>query len=381
MSTRASFACNPDTSRGRQYPEPTGESRGPRNIFQRDRDRIIHSIAFRRLRHKTQVFIAPDGDHFRVRLTHSLEVAQIGRTIARALGLDEDLTEALCLAHDIGHPPFGHAGEDALSEAMAPYGGFDHNAQTLRTLSRLESPYPLWPGLNLSWELMEGLAKHNGPFQNPNWALAEVDAAFPLELRKYASLEAQIAAIADDIAYDNHDIDDGIRAGLLTLDQLRELPFIDSRWRAIFDRYPDAKHEALLRELVREQIGAMVNDVIETTRGRIEELGIETVDDVRNAGQTIGGFSDALAARERTLKAFMYANLYHHPEQVAAAEQARVIIADLFAAYSNDTALMPQEWRATMPSNEPQRSRHIADFLAGMTDRFATNSHQAIFGE
>ena len=381
MTQRTPYACDPYTSRGRQYAEPTGESRGPRNIFQRDRDRIIHSIAFRRLRHKTQVFISPDGDHFRVRLTHSLEVAQIGRTIARALGLDEDLTEALCLAHDIGHPPFGHAGEDALEAAMSPYGGFDHNAQTLRTLSQLESPYPLWPGLNLSWELMEGLAKHNGPVQNPHWALAEVDAAFPLELRQYASLEAQIAAIADDIAYDNHDIDDGIRAGLLTLDQLRELPLIDSRWRAIFDRYPGARHETLLRELVREQIGAMVNDVIETTRARIIELGVETVDDVRNAGRTIGGFSDELAARERQLKAFMYANLYHHSEQLAAAEQARVIIADLFSAYSNDTSLLPEEWRATVPSDEPQRSRHIADFLAGMTDRFATTSHLAIFGK
>lgn len=380
MTMRASFACNPDNSRGRQYAEPTGESRGPRNIFQRDRDRIIHSIAFRRLRHKTQVFISPDGDHFRVRLTHSLEVAQIGRTIARALGLDEDLTEALCLAHDIGHPPFGHAGEDALSDAMAPFGGFDHNAHTLRTLSQLESPYPLWPGLNLSWELMEGLAKHNGPVLNPHWALAEVDAGFPLELRQYASLEAQIAAIADDIAYDNHDIDDGIRAGLLTLDQLRELPFIDTRWRAIFDRYPGAKHETLLRELVREQIGAMVNDVIETTRARITDLGVETVDDVRTVGRTIGGFSDELAARERKLKAFMYANLYHHPTQVEAAEEARMIISDLFAAYSDDDALLPDEWRANMPADEPWRSRHIADFLAGMTDRYATNSHTAIFG-
>jgi dGTPase len=380
MNVRATYACNPDSSRGRQYPEPTGESRGPRNIFQRDRDRIIHSIAFRRLRHKTQVFISPDGDHFRVRLTHSLEVAQIGRTIARALGLDEDLTEALCLAHDIGHPPFGHAGEDALEAAMAPYGGFDHNAQTLRTLSQLESPYPLWPGLNLSWELMEGLAKHNGPVLNPHWALAQVDAGFSLELRQYASLEAQIASIADDIAYDNHDIDDGIRAGLLTLDQLRELPFIDSRWRAIFDRYPGARHETLLRELVREQIGVMVNDVIETTRARIAELDIKTVDDVRATGRTIGGFSDELAARERQLKAFMYANLYHHPEQVEAAEQARVIISDLFAAYAADDTLMPDEWRANTPSGEPGRSRHIADFLAGMTDRFATNSHKAIFG-
>ena len=380
MHSRAPFACNPETSRGRFHPEPGGEARGPRNIFQRDRDRIIHSIAFRRLRYKTQVFIAPDGDHYRVRLTHSLEVAQIGRTIARALGLDEDLTEALCLAHDIGHPPFGHAGEDALEAAMAPYGGFDHNAQTLRTLSKLESPYPLWPGLNLSWELMEGLAKHNGPVHDPNWALREIDGAFPLGLSQFASLEAQIAAISDDIAYDNHDIDDGIRAGLLTLDQLLELPFVEQRWRAICDRYPGARHEALLRELIREQIGAMVNDVIETTKARIAAAGIETADDVRAAGRTIGGFSDELAERERTLKAFMYANLYHHPTQLAAAERAATIVSDLFNAYCNDAQLLPQEWRDSLPDEQPARARHIGDFLAGMTDRFAMNCHREIFG-
>ena len=209
MSHLAPYACFPDRSRGRMHVEPSNDMRGPRDIFQRDRDRIIHSIAFRRLRHKTQVFISPDGDHFRVRLTHSLEVAQIGRTIARALGLNEDLTEALCLAHDIGHPPFGHAGEDALEAAMKPFGGFDHNAQTLRTLTQLESPYPAWPGLNLSWELLEGLAKHNGPVAKPGWALAEVDASFDLNLAHWPSLEAQVAAISDDIAYDNHDIDDG----------------------------------------------------------------------------------------------------------------------------------------------------------------------------
>lgn len=380
MHSRASFACNPETSRGRLHPEPGGEARGPRNIFQRDRDRIIHSIAFRRLRYKTQVFIAPDGDHYRVRLTHSLEVAQIGRTIARALGLDEDLTEALCLAHDIGHPPFGHAGEDALEAAMAPYGGFDHNAQTLRTLSKLESPYPLWPGLNLSWELMEGLAKHNGPVLSPNWALREIDTEFPLGLQQFASLEAQIAAISDDIAYDNHDIDDGIRAGLLTLDQLLELPFVERRWRPICDRYPGARHEALLRELIREQIGVMVNDVIETTKARIADAGIETADDVRAAGRTIGGFSDELAERERTLKSFMYANLYHHPTQLAAAEGAAKTVSDLFNAYSSDTQLLPQEWRDSLPDEQPARARHIGDFLAGMTDRFAMNCHREIFG-
>ena len=380
MPSLAPYACHPDQSRGRLYPETAQDVRGPRDIFQRDRDRIIHSIAFRRLRHKTQVFISPDGDHYRVRLTHSLEVAQIGRTIARALGLNEDLTEALCLAHDIGHPPFGHAGEDALEEALKPHGGFDHNAQTLRTLTRLESPYPLWPGLNLSWELLEGLAKHNGPVTQPTWALAEVDAAFGLELPSWPSLEAQIAAVADDIAYDNHDIDDGIRAGLLTLEQLLEMPFIAERWSGITAKYPGARRETLIRELVREQIGVMVNDVIDTTRTRLTDLQIGSANDIRSAGQRIGGFSDGLAARERQLKSFMYTNLYHHPEQQDAADRAQAVIADLYRAYSSDLSLLPADWQADAPDSEPHRSRHIADFLAGMTDRYAQNCHRTIFG-
>ncbi len=231
-------ASRPEASRGRRFEELGRAVRGPRDDFQRDRDRIIHSIAFRRLRHKTQVFVAPDGDHYRVRLTHSIEVAQIGRGIARALGLNEDLTEALCLAHDIGHPPFGHAGEDALKAAMADHGGFDHNGHTLRTLARLECPYPLFDGLNLTWETLEGLAKHNGPVTDPGWALAEIDADFGLDLGSHASLEAQIAAVADDIAYDNHDIDDGLRAGLLGLDQLMEQPFVAANFRAVEERFP-----------------------------------------------------------------------------------------------------------------------------------------------
>ncbi len=380
MNERASFACNPDNTRGRLHREPVSDVRGPRNIYQRDRDRIIHSISFRRLRHKTQVFVAPDGDHYRVRLTHSLEVAQIGRTIARALGLDEDLTEALCLAHDIGHPPFGHAGEDALQEALLPVGGFDHNAQTLRTLTRLESPYPLWRGLNLSWELLEGLAKHNGPVTKPGWALSAVDAEFDLELSSWPSLEAQVAAVADDIAYDNHDIDDGIRAGLLSVEQLCELPFVAKRWQAILQRYPLNTPEQLLPELIREQIGVMVNDVIDTTRANIAAAGIETAEDVRSAGRMLSGFSDAMAQRERALKKFMYTNLYHHPDQVAAADEAKRIVGDLFAAYSHDAKILPPEWQTTLPDTQPERSRHIGDFLAGMTDRFAQNCHREIFG-
>lgn len=376
-----SYASDPAKSRGRLHDEKREVTRGPRDDFQRDRDRIIHSISFRRLRHKTQVFVAPDGDHYRVRLTHSLEVAQIGRTMARALGLNEDLTEALCLAHDIGHPPFGHAGEDALEEALVDFGGFDHNAQTIRTLSKLETPYPRLKGLNLTWEMLEGLAKHNGPVENPTWALAEANAAMDLDLRSWPSLEAQIAAIADDIAYDNHDIDDGLRAGLLTLDQLLELPFIAERWQVICDRFPDVSQSRLLPELIRDQIGLMVNDVLETTQARIDQLGIKTSQNVREAGQMIGGFSNIMAEQERTLKGFMYENLYHHPKQMAAAEEGKMMVADLVKVYREQPELMPESWASALPEEEPARIRHIADFLAGMTDRYARNRHQEIFGE
>ncbi len=375
---RAPYAADPATSRGRRFAVDSGGPRGPRTAFQRDRDRIIHSIAFRRLRHKTQVFIAPDGDHYRVRLTHSLEVAQIGRVIARALGLDEDLTEAICLAHDIGHPPFGHAGEDALDEALRPHGGFDHNAHTLRVLLRLESPYPGHDGLNLSWDVLEGLAKHNGPVVEPNWALAELDAAFPLALADWPSLEAQVAAVADDIAYDNHDIDDGLRAGFLSLDDLVGLDFVAEQWRDVEKRFPDTARERQLRELVRGQIGAMVNDVIDTTRANL--TGFESVEDVRAAGRPLSGFSPAVAARERRLKQLMYEKLYYHPDQVATAERARAVVAELFAAYSEDAAHLPAPWREGLPEHEPDRSRHLADFIAGMTDRFAIGQYRAVFG-
>ncbi|MBM3927537.1 MAG: dNTP triphosphohydrolase, partial [Sphingomonadales bacterium] len=337
-------------------------------------------ISFRRLRHKTQVFLAPDGDHFRVRLTHSIEVAQIGRTIARALGLNEDLTEALCLAHDIGHPPFGHAGEDALEVALAEHGGFDHNGHTLRALTRLDSPYPLWPGLNLTWDTLEGLAKHNGPVHQPGWALAAVDAEMPLDLTSHASLEAQVAALADDIAYDNHDIDDGLRAGLLTLDQLLAVPLVARGWDAVRARFRDTPPERLIGELIRSQIGSMVNDLIETTRAAVAEAKVETAADVRAAGSTLGRFSDAMRDDERALKRFMYANLYHHPSQLAAADAARTVVSGLFAAYRADPAAMPPEWRDRMPIDEPLRSRHIADFIAGMTDRYAIRRFQEIAG-
>jgi dGTPase len=376
----APWACTPDTSRGRLHEEQTGTVRGPRDAFQRDRDRIIHSTGFRRLRSKTQVFMAPDGDHFRVRLTHSIEVAQIGRTIARALGLNEDLTEALCLAHDIGHPPFGHAGEKALGEALAGQGGFDHNGHTLRTLMRLERPYPGWDGLNLTWDTLEGLAKHNGPIAAPGWALAECDAEFPLVLDAWPSLEAQVAALADDIAYDNHDIDDGLRAGLLSLDQLLEVPMVAEGWRAVEAKCPGVGRRRMTGELIRTQIGAMVNDLIHTTRASVAEAGIETVADVRAAEQAIARFSDAMGEAERGLKRFMYRELYYHPSQLAASDAAHGIIAGLFAAYRADPGLMPAEWREALPAEEPGRSRHIADFIAGMTDRYAIKRYREAVG-
>jgi dGTPase len=375
---RAPYASDPARSRGREFPIEGSLARGPRTAYQRDRDRIVHSIAFRRLRHKTQVFVAPDGDHYRVRLTHSLEVAQIGRVIARALGLDEDLTEALCLAHDIGHPPFGHAGEDALDNALQRHGGFDHNAHCLRVLMRLESPYCEHEGLNLTWELLEGLAKHNGPLGMVPWALAELDADFPLELTQWSSLEAQVAALADDIAYDNHDIDDGLRAGFLDLDELLTLDFVADHWRAIERKFPNAPQDRRLRELVRSQIGWMVNDVIGETAARAH--GMTSVADVRAAGRATAAFSSALEAQERALKTFMYAKLYHHPQQIQTAERARAVTAELYATYAQEPSLMEEGWLARLPAEEPQRSRHIADYIAGMTDRFALAAHARIYG-
>jgi dGTPase len=375
----APYASDPAQSRGRLHPTREGEKRGPRDAFQRDRDRIIHSIPFRRLRHKTQVFVAPDGDHVRVRLTHSLEVAQIGRTIARALDLNEDLTEALCLAHDIGHPPFGHSGEEALSAAMAGAGGFDHNAHTLRLLTRLETAYPAHAGLNLSWETLEGLAKHNGPVTHPNWALTEADSEFPLDLVGWPSLEAQVAAVADDIAYDNHDIDDGLRAGLFAIQDLAAVPMLAELWNGVTRRYPGVDEPRLAPELVRDQIGLMVNDVIDETRRRIAPSGVESVDDVRTAGRALAGFSGPMVEDERHLKAFLYDRMYRSPQVQEVADEAKRVLAGLFEAYSDDTALLPEEWRQDW-GHEIAMLRTIGDFIAGMTDRYAIAQYRQYVG-
>ncbi|MGI8611698.1 MAG: deoxyguanosinetriphosphate triphosphohydrolase [Sphingomicrobium sp.] len=383
MMLPQALAAHPKRSRGRARPEHDQGPRGPRDIFQRDafsrdRDRIIHSVAFRRLRHKTQVFIAPDGDHFRVRLTHSLEVAQIGRTIARALGLNEDLTEALCLAHDLGHPPFGHGGEDALTAALADAGGFDHNAHTLRIVTRLETPYADFDGLNLSWEALEGLAKHNGPVTDPNWAMAEANAEFDLELGSWPGLEAQVAAIADDIAYDNHDIDDGLRAGIIELDELVALPMSARHWQAIGERHLDIAPDRRQRALVRDQIGTMVGDVLDETRRRVAEAGVETIDEVRAASRPLVAFSAALAEEERALKAFLTGRLYNSQQLVPVRNEAQRVVANLAAAFRAEPESLPEAWRSE--AGETAQLRRIGDFIAGMTDRFAIARHEELVG-
>ncbi|MEO6581628.1 MAG: deoxyguanosinetriphosphate triphosphohydrolase [Sphingomicrobium sp.] len=377
MKLPEALAAHPQRSRGRARPESDPSPRGPRDIFQRDRDRIIHSVGFRRLRHKTQVFVAPDGDHFRVRLTHSIEVAQIGRTIARALGLNEDLTEALCLAHDLGHPPFGHGGEDALTAALADAGGFDHNAHSLRLVTRLETPYADFDGLNLSWEALEGLAKHNGPVDEPNWALAEANADFDLELSSWPGLEAQVAAIADDIAYDNHDIDDGLRAGIIALDELVEVPMVARHWRAIEDRHAGVSLDRRQRALVRDQIGTMVNDVLVETQRRVADAGVATIDEVRGAGRSLVGFSAELAAEDQALKTLLNERLYNSPALVPVRLEAQRVVANLAAAYRADPGLLPEGWQT---GGTIAQLRSIGDFIAGMTDRFAIARHEELVG-
>ena len=372
------LAAQPSQSRGRLHRQSDAGPRGPRDIFQRDRDRIVHSVAFRRLRHKTQVFVSPDGDHFRVRLTHSLEVAQVGRTIARALGLNEDLTETLCLSHDLGHPPFGHVGEDALNEALIEAGGFDHNAHAIRIVTKLENPYPDFDGLNLSWEALEGLAKHNGPVVDPGWAMLEANGEWDLELSTWPSLEAQTAAIADDIAYDNHDIDDGLRSGLLELDELIQLPLVARLWTSIGERHPHISAEKRQRALVRDMIGTMVGDVLAQTEHRVRESGVERLEDVRAAGRQLVGFSDELGQEERDLKRFLYERLYDAAELRAVRTEAQRVIANLTGAYRSDYSLLPMDWQRG--GDRIQQLRTLGDFIAGMTDRFAIARHQELIG-
>ena len=373
------YASDPAQSRGRLHDEPESATRTP---FQRDRDRIIHSTAFRRLMHKTQVFVYHEGDHYRTRLTHSLEVAQIARSISRVLGLDEDLAEALALAHDLGHPPFGHAGERALDVAMSDFGGFDHNAQTLRVLTRLEARYNNFDGLNLTWETLEGVVKHNGPVDAATAPppITEYVAGHDLELHTHAGPEAQVAAIADDIAYDNHDIDDGLRAGLFTVADLGQAPLAGPQFAAAARDHAGGDQSRLIHEGVRRMIGAMVEDVIAETQGRLAEANPASADDLRRLARPMAALSSAMADDEKALKAFLYQYMYRHPHVTDRREVAQDIVRDLFRHFHDDPSRLPGDWRARAATGDSMgAARVVADYIAGMTDRFAIDQHQRIF--
>ena len=370
----APYASDAAKSRGRAFPEPESRHRTP---FQRDRDRIIHSTAFRRLKHKTQVFVAPEGDHYRTRLTHSLEVAQIARALGRTLRLDEDLCEALALAHDFGHPPFGHAGEEALDEAMGAYGRFDHNEQTLRVLTMLEKRYPAFDGLNLCWETLEGIAKHNGPVESPSPTLQAIDRSFPLELGTFPGPEAQVAAIADDIAYNNHDLDDGLRAGAFTVDDLREVPHVASVFARVRAEFPDVAETRLVHEMVRRLIGGMVEDVLEETGRRLAAAAPAGVADIREMRDAVVAFSPTMSEKERTLKDFLFRHMYRHEAVVEQTGRARVVVKQLFEMFIGNPHVLPPEWRRAASSpNSPETARIAADYIAGMTDQYALREHR-----
>jgi dGTPase len=389
---RSVYACDPDRSRGRLVAEPPSKTRSP---FRRDCDRVIHSTAFRRLKHKTQVFVFHEGDHYRTRLTHSLEVAQIARALARQLGLDEDLTETLALAHDLGHPPFGHAGERALDVCLQAHGGFDHNAQTLRVVTSLEHRYPEFNGLNLTWEALEGIVKHNGPLTARNGVAAgryrdrgipagisDYTGTHDLELWSFASLEAQVAAIADDIAYDAHDIDDGLRAGLFGVDDLEVMPLTAEMIAEIAKDYPDLDDARRGAELVRDLISYLIGAVVSEADRRLEVARPKSVEDVRNHGEVLIAFPAGVAQAEADIKAFLKLRMYRHPRVMRVMGDAEQILFDLFARYQRTPDDLPAEWlppEGADTETETERARRIGNFIAGMTDRFALTEHQRLF--
>ncbi|MGE3245007.1 MAG: deoxyguanosinetriphosphate triphosphohydrolase [Beijerinckiaceae bacterium] len=391
MRPAARWAADPARSRGRMYPEGNSPTRSE---FQRDRDRIIHSTAFRRLAHKTQVFVPHEGDHFRTRLTHTIEVGQIARALSRSLGLDGDLAEALALAHDLGHTCFGHTGEEVLDEGLRQFGGFDHNAQALRVVTRLERRYARHDGLNLTWECLEGLVKHNGPLLDGRGSptgkysgkgvprvILEFDAQWPLDLSGHASAEAQAAAVADDIAYNAHDIDDGLRAGLFAVDDLREVTFLREIVDEIARLHPGLEETRVIHEIVRRVITRLVEDVIGEGRRNLEPMA--GPDHVRAAGRTLVGFSPAMAAADRDLKQFLYPHMYRHPRVMKVRREASAIVERLFAHFCRYPADMPSEWAVTASAAADDRARFlrvVADYIAGMTDRFAVAEHRRLFG-
>ncbi|ANL34018.1 deoxyguanosinetriphosphate triphosphohydrolase [Rhizobium phaseoli] len=386
-SERAVYAADPWTTRGRLYPEDDSPTRSD---FQRDRDRIVHTTAFRRLKHKTQVFIAQDGDHYRTRLTHTIEVAQIARALARALKLDEDLAEGVALVHDFGHTPFGHTGEDALHEVLLPYGGFDHNAQSLRIVTKLERRYAEFDGINLTWESLEGLVKHNGPLLTPDGVGTRGPVPQPildycelhdLELATYASLEAQVAAIADDIAYNTHDIDDGLRSGYLTFDMLQEIPFLAGLMAEVRARYPHLEPSRFTHEIMRRQITRMVEDVIGVAQQRLSILRPESAADIRAADRVIATFSDAMAETDRQIKAMLFKRIYRNPDIMRIRAGAARIVTDLFGAYMASPKEMQSHYWVDHIAGlaDAPKARHVGDYLAGMTDTYAISAHRRLF--
>ena len=387
--TLAPFACQPDASRGRLYPETMSSFRSP---YQRDRDRIIHSSAFRRLKHKTQVFVEHEGDYYRTRLTHSIEVAQVARTISGVLGLNTDLAECIALAHDLGHTPFGHTGEDALAALMAPYGGFDHNAQALRIVTRLERHYADFDGLNLTWESLEGIAKHNGPVTGPNadakhagplpYALAEVNALWDLELDTHASAEAQVAAIADDVAYSHHDLQDGLRSGLFNEEDLMDLPVTGPAFEAVDKLYPGLEKMRRRHEALRRVFGRMVEDVIAVAQGRLAAAQPQSVDEIRAMGTTIIRFSKPLYQELKAIRSFLFTRMYRAPSVVVMRGEVTQVVNGLFPLYLSRPDLLPQEWRQDVEAarDETELARIVADYVSGMTDRFALQEGQRLLG-
>ncbi len=386
--TLAPFATRVGDSRGRLHNEPESRSR---TGFQRDRDRVIHCSAFRRLKHKTQVFAYHEGDYYRTRLTHTLEVAQIARTLSRALGLDEDLAEAVALAHDFGHTPFGHAGEEALNLAMADYGGFDHNAQTLRILTKLERRYAEFDGLNLTWETLEGVVKHNGPLTGPlasearplAHAVEEYSRVHDLELSSYAGPEAQVAAIADDIAYNSHDLDDGLRAGLFDVGDLADVPLVGDIVAEVMARYPEIEPQRLVHETVRRIIGTLVEDVLGEAAVRFAGAGVGSAKDVRDAGRQLVTFSTERASQERAIKAFLFKHMYRHKRVNVMTDRARRVVAELFRRFMEAPDMLPNEWREEVRSRRQAgdivgKARVIADYIAGMTDGYAFEIHKGL---
>ncbi len=379
---RAPYAENPVFSRGRQHPGPESRTRTP---FARDRDRIIHCTAFRRLKEKTQVFVAHEGDHYRTRLTHSLEVAQIARSLSTALGLDNDLAETVALAHDLGHPPFGHAGEDQIDESMKAFGGFDHNVQTFRVVAKLEHRYPDFEGLNLTWETLEGVIKHNGPvtdkLSRPSWNMVrQFDASYDLKLGTWASAEAQVAAVADDIAYNNHDVDDGLQAGLFLLNELLDVPLIGPILHGVRAERPDLDDRLTRLEAVRRMIGAMIDDVMGETLRRARESGVASPDEVRGLGHALVAFSPDMNEDLARLRAFLMERMYRHWKVNRTRSQARRIIAEMFSLFMSEPEVMPTEWFARSQNrDEAGRARVVCDYIAGMTDRYAIEEHRKLF--